>query len=176
MDRWYAQLTRRRFFQVAALAGGSAALAACGADRGASPVAPATPAATGRASPLPSPLPSVTSPNPTPDSAATVLVRDVLDFELRGPFEWNGGSVTMRLHEGRLDDEPVYFVRTDTSDEAFAEEVGLVLVPLLRLAVEQDGAVGRLFLFATTPPTASSRSSARVPDATTSRRSTRSTG
>lgn len=147
MDRWYAQLTRRRFFQLAAIAGGSAALAACGGNRGASPVAPATPGATGPASPVPRPLPSVTSPNPTPDSAATVLVRDVLDFELRGPFEWNGGSVTMRLHEGRLDDEPIYFVRTDTSDEAFAEEVGLVLVPLLRLALEEDGAVGRLFLF-----------------------------
>jgi hypothetical protein len=64
----------------------------------------------------------VTSPNPTPDGAATVLVKDVVEFELSGPYEWNGGSVTMRLHEGRLDGEPIYFVRTDASDEAFASE------------------------------------------------------
>ncbi len=151
MDRSYPQLTRRRFVQLVVLAGGSAALAACATNRGASPLASAPPAATGGAFPPPtlgaSPLATVTSPNPTADSAATVLVSDVLDFELRGPFEWNGGSVTMRLHEGRLDGDPIHFVRTDTSDEAFAREVGLVLVPLLRLALEKDGATGRLFLF-----------------------------
>jgi hypothetical protein len=89
----------------------------------------------------------VTSPNPTPDGAATVLAGDVVEFELRGPYAWNGGSVTMQLHEGRLDGEPIYFVRTDASDEAFAAEVGLVFVPVLRLALEKEGAVGRIVLF-----------------------------
>jgi hypothetical protein len=89
----------------------------------------------------------VTSPNPTPDSAATVLAKDVVEFELRGPYQWNGGSVTMRLHEGRLDGEPIYFVRTDASDEAFANEVGLVFVPVLRVALAKEGGAGRIFLF-----------------------------
>jgi hypothetical protein len=96
---------------------------------------------------VPSAAASVTSPNPTPDAAATVLVKDVVEFELRGPYEWNGGSVTMRLHEGRLDGEPIYYVRTDTSDQAFAEQEGLVHVQVLRLALEADGKVGRIFLF-----------------------------
>jgi len=132
-------LERRRFLQGAAFAGTAAALAACSPSGGGSTLAPP-------ASP-PSPAPSVTSPNPTPDSAATVLVKDVVEFELHGPYEWNGGSVTMRLHEGRLDGEPIYFVRTDASDEAFAKEVGLVFVPVLRLAIEKDGGAGRIFLF-----------------------------
>jgi hypothetical protein len=52
---------------------------------------------------------------------ALVIVGDVLDFELRGPFDWNGGSVTMRLHEALAKGEPAYFVRTDASDATFAE-------------------------------------------------------
>jgi hypothetical protein len=76
-----------------------------------------------------------------------VLVKDVVEFELRGPYIWNGGSVTMRLHEGRLDGEPIYFVRTDASDEAFAKDVGLVFVPVLGLAREKEGGAGRIFLF-----------------------------
>jgi hypothetical protein len=148
METWCPRVSRRRFLEVVALTGGSAALAACTGGTGTTTGAPTTADAS---SPEPtaatSPLPSVVSPNPTPDSAATVLVRDVLEFELRGPFEWNGGSVTMRLHEGRLDGEPIHFVRTDTSDEDFAEEVGLVHVPLLRPALDKEGAVGRIFLF-----------------------------
>lgn len=75
-----------------------------------------------------------------------------MEFELRGPYKWNGGSVTMKLHEGRLDGDPIYFVRTDASDEAFAEEVGLVWVPVLRLAIEKEGGAGRIFLFDDAPP------------------------
>jgi hypothetical protein len=133
-------LDRRRFLKVAAFGGTAAALAACSPGGAGPTLAPPSPGP-------PSPLPSVTSPNPTPDSAATVLVKDVVEFDLRGPFEWNGGSVTMRLHEGRLDGEPIYFVRTDTSDEAFASEEGLVFVPVLKLASQKQGGVGRIFLF-----------------------------
>jgi hypothetical protein len=145
MDPMAPELTRRRFLQLAALAGTSAALAACGPGGSGTPtLAPSRPSEPPTSPKSP---PSVTSPSPTPDSAATVLVKDVVEFELRGPYRWNGGSVTMRLHEGRLDGEPIYFVRTDASDEPFAQEIGLVWVPALRLALQQEGAVGRIFLF-----------------------------
>jgi len=138
-------LSRRRFLQATGLAGGAAVLAACtpsGSGGAPLPGGSATPGASAT-----TPAPSVTSPNPTANSAATVLVKDVVEFELRGPYKWNGGSVTMRLHEGRLDGEPIYYVRTDTSDQAFAKQEGLVHVPVLRLALDKGGAVGRLFLF-----------------------------
>ncbi len=135
-------LDRRRFLKGAAFASTAAALAACSPSGGGSTFTFAPPPSS-----PPSPGPSVTSPNPTPDSAATVLVRDVVDFELRGPYKWNGGSVTLRLHEGRLDGKPIYFVRTDSSDEAFAEAEGLVFVPILTLASQKEGGVGRIFLF-----------------------------
>src|SRR5918994_1743736 len=141
MDPMPLLLDRRRILKGAAFAGTAAALAAC-TPSGGRPTFTSAPA-----SAPPSPAASVTSPNPTPDSAASVLVRDVVEYELRGPYEWNGGSVTMRLHEGRLDGEPIYYVRTDTSDQAFAQSEGLVHVPVLRLALEGDGRVGRLFLF-----------------------------
>lgn len=89
----------------------------------------------------------VTSPNPTPDSAASVLVGDVLDFRLRGDFAWNGGWVRFRLHEGRLDGQPIWFIRTDTSDRTFAETEGLVFVPLLAAARSAAGSTGRLYRF-----------------------------
>jgi hypothetical protein len=125
--------TRRAVIRMLGLGLGGAILAAC------------TPA--GRGSPTLTPSRSVTSPTPTSDSAATKLVADVLDFELRGPFEWNGGSVTMRLHAAMVDGQPTYFVRTDTSDGAFAEAEGLVFVPLLSAAANLDGGTADLYLF-----------------------------
>jgi len=139
-------LNRRHFLQGAAFAGTAAVLAACnprGAGASFTFAPPDSPVAT---SPL-SPAPTVTSPNPTPNGAASVLVKDVVDYQLRGPYKWNGGSVTMRLHEGRLDGKPIYFVRTDASDAAFAREVRLVFVPILRLAAQKQGGAGRIFLF-----------------------------
>lgn len=138
-------ISRRRFLQATGLTGGAAVLAACGPSGGGGTTA--APSVAPPIVPSPSPVASVTSPSPTPDGAATVLVKDVVEFELRGPYTWNGGSVTMRLHEGRLDGEPIHYVRTDTSDEAFAEQEGLVFVPILRLALDKEDAVGRLFLF-----------------------------
>ena len=142
MDRLDVQLSRRRFVRQTLLVGGGLVVAAC------TPLG-VLPTPTARQSPTSGGTPSVTSPHPTPDSAATVLVRDVLDFELRGPFAWNGGSVTMRLHEGRIDGEPIYFVRTDASDPAFADQEGLVFVPLLGLAHSREGALGEIYLFET---------------------------
>jgi hypothetical protein len=37
----------------------------------------------------------------------------------------------MRLHAGRVEGNDVYFIRTDASDETFADEQGLVFVPKL---------------------------------------------
>jgi hypothetical protein len=135
--------TRRAVIRLLGLGVGSAILAACTpAGRGSpSALASRSPAASG----------SITSPSPTQDSAATTLVSDVLDFELRGPFEWNGGAVTMRLHDALVDSEHTYFVRTDASDAAFAEQEGLVFVPLLAAAGSLDGGTADLYLFAEGP-------------------------
>jgi hypothetical protein len=150
MDPLTVVLDRRRFLQGSLLGGTAVALAACGPSASGTVAPPPSPSAA--AVPSATPAPSVTSPSPTPDSAATVLVKDVVEFELRGPYTWNGGSVTMVLHEGRLDGAPIHFVRTDASDEAFAAEVGLVWVPVLRLALEREGGTGRIFLFADDAP------------------------
>jgi len=88
-------LTRRRFLHGSMIAGGAVVLAACTPSAGGgspTPAAVATPSSKAPATPVP----SVTSPSPTPDSAATVLVRDVVEYQLRGPYAWNGGSVTLR--------------------------------------------------------------------------------
>jgi hypothetical protein len=99
-------------------------------------------------SPSPASSRAVTSPRPTADGAATKLVGDVLDFDLRGPFEWNGGSVTMRLHEAFIDGARAYFVRTDASDEGFAASEQLVFVPLLGAALTTDEpSASDLYLF-----------------------------
>ncbi|MCA1570050.1 MAG: hypothetical protein LC798_06950 [Chloroflexi bacterium] len=129
--------SRRAFLRVFGMGAGGAILAACtpGGTRLLSPSA--SPSATG----------TVTSPVPTTNDQATVIVGDVLDFELRGPFEWNGGSVTMRLHEALANGEPAYFVRTDASDATFAEAERLVFVPLLAAAASVDGGIGDIYLF-----------------------------
>jgi hypothetical protein len=130
--------TRRAVIRLLGLGVGGAILAAC------TPAGRGSPSAIASRSPAAS---RITSPSPTSDSAATTLVSDVLDFELRGPFEWNGGSVTMRLHDALVDGEHAYFVRTDTSDAAFAEAEGLVFVPLLSAAGGLDGGTADLYLF-----------------------------
>jgi hypothetical protein len=130
---------RRAVIRLLGLGIGSAILAACTPDgRGGSPGAVAS------RSPTTS---RITSPSPTPDSAATKLVADVVDFRLRGPFEWNGGSVTMRLHGALVDGERAYFVRTDAADAAFAKQEGLVHVPLLAAAGSLDGGTADFYLF-----------------------------
>ncbi len=133
-DRYY---SRRAFLRVFGLGAGGAILAACtpGGSRLLSP------------SMAPSPTGTITSPVPTRNDQAAIIVGDVLDFELRGPFEWNGGSVTMRMHEAFANGEPAYFVRTDASDAAFAEAEQLVFVPLLSAAAAVEGGIGDIYLF-----------------------------
>ncbi|MGH3004439.1 MAG: DUF7482 domain-containing protein [Gaiellaceae bacterium] len=63
---------------------------------------------------------------------ARPIIGDVVDFSLESD-EWDGdfGFVTMRLHGGRVDGSDVYFIRTDVSDEGFADAERLVFVPKL---------------------------------------------
>ncbi len=76
-------------------------------------------------------------------------MKDVIDYQLSSD-EWAGmyGAVTFRLHEGRFNGEPVYYIRTDASDSTFAEEVGLVYVPLLN---QGRDIAAPLYVFSTSP-------------------------
>jgi hypothetical protein len=60
------------------------------------------------------------------------IVGDVVDFALESN-EWQGafGFVTLRLHRGVFEGNDVYYIRTDTSDDDFASQEGLVPAPLL---------------------------------------------
>ena len=90
--------------------------------------------------------------SPTPEQAqaqaqARVLVGDVLDFRLRNEdgWVWPGGWVVMKLHEAVFDGQSAYFVRTDASDESFAEQEKLVHVPKLGGALS-NGDHAQLYL------------------------------
>jgi hypothetical protein len=127
---------------LAAVSGGATFLAACGAGIGSAPT--------------PSPLPPTPTPEPpTPEPAAgageieeKVLVADVLDYALTSD-QWPGtfGFVTFRLHQGLHDGEPIYFIRTDASDPTFAQENGLVHVPLLNVAAGDPEMANSLYVF-----------------------------
>lgn len=122
-------LSRRQFLSLGALSSGGLILAACSGN---------TPAPTATA------VPPTTAPDPTaaPQAAVSanqgeVIVGDVLDHALTSD-QWAGsfGFVTFRLHEGLFEGEPIYFIRTDASESAFAEENQLVFVPLLNAGRE----------------------------------------
>lgn len=91
---------------------------------------------------------------PTPDAAPTpypegphVIVSDVLDYALTSAA-WPGafGWVSFRLHEAMHNGQPVYYVRTDASDQAFARENGLVWMPLL-IAGDDGDFENQLYVF-----------------------------
>lgn len=129
-----------------AAGGGALLLVACGGGAAPSTVAPATSA------------PAATAITPTVAAAAAqsgdvqVIVRDVLDYVLDSS-EWAGqyGSVTFRLHEARVNGQPIYYIRTDASDPGYAEQEGLVYVPLLNVA-NGSGIPNRLYVFADDRP------------------------
>ncbi|MGH2747256.1 MAG: DUF7482 domain-containing protein [Actinomycetota bacterium] len=81
------------------------------------------------------------------DAFGTPIVGDVLDFALTSD-EWAGafGFVTLRLHRGVCDGNDVFFIRTDTSDEGFAQEEGLVFAPKLG-GLTGPGLAGTAYLF-----------------------------
>ncbi|CAA9560837.1 MAG: hypothetical protein AVDCRST_MAG59-2572 [uncultured Thermomicrobiales bacterium] len=78
---------------------------------------------------------------------AEAIVGDVVDFTLAPEGRWPGpfSSVTLRLHPGVFDGGDVWFIRTDASDPGFAEQEGLVYVPLLRNALEAEGSFAALY-------------------------------
>jgi hypothetical protein len=132
-------INRRQFLRLSSLAGGAAVLTACGAGA----LTPTAPASTPRG--------SVANTEPAGGSASSgsggerVIIGDVLDYKLTSD-EWLGafGTVTFKLHEGRHNGEPVYFIRTDASEATFAEENKLVFVPLLNAGRE---VAASLYLF-----------------------------
>jgi hypothetical protein len=77
-----------------------------------------------------------------------LLIGDVIGFQLESDL-WAGafGSVTFRIHKAWYNGEDVYFIRTDASDAAYAEQHKLVHVPLLNAAMAAEGATSQLYTF-----------------------------
>lgn len=148
---------RRRFL---ALTGGGLAAVALGAacgddDDDVTPTAdnddaePEDDTPTATSEPDPTATPDEESGEEADDEpSGTIVVGDVLDYALASE-DWTGdfGFVTFQLHAGLVEGEQVYFIRTDASDQAFAEEAGLVFVPLMANALEADmGGYGHIYL------------------------------
>ena len=57
---------------------------------------------------------------------ARAIVGDVVEFTLDPEGRWPGpfSSVTLKLHPGWFDGGDAWFIRTDASDQAFAEAEG----------------------------------------------------
>ncbi len=125
-------LNRREFLQAGGLGLSAAVLAACSARL---PQATAAPTRAAR-------------PTEVPLTEPRAIIGDVLDFELSGDWPGKFGSVSLRLHEGRHNGQPVYFIRTDASDQDFAQANQLVYVPKLKIASRApDSASASLYLF-----------------------------
>lgn len=125
-------LSRRDFLRSALVGGAGLALSSCAAGRT-------------RSQPPITPTPDAT-PTPYPQGAQAI-VSDILDFQLTSDA-WPGdfGWVSLRLHEAVHDGQPVYYIRTDASDEAFARENGLVWMPLL-IAGKEAEFENKLYVF-----------------------------
>ena len=88
------------------------------------------------------------SPAASPGATkGTPIVGDVLDHALTSS-DWQGsfGWVRLRLHPAVVDGEEAWYVRTDASDEAYAEREGLVFVPKIA-GLAAAGVVGNAYLF-----------------------------
>lgn len=141
------RLARRQLFGLAA-GGAALALVACGDDD--DPPAPTSvpaantppPAATATETAAPA------AESPTTGAQGSVIIGDVLEHSLDAEG-WTGdfGFVTFRLHSAWVGGEPAYFIRCDASDEAFAEEEGLVHVPLMGNALDAGSGYSSIFLF-----------------------------
>jgi hypothetical protein len=85
------------------------------------------------------------------------VVGDVLDHALRSD-EWEGafGFVSLRLHSGLVDGDEVWFIRTDASEELFAESEGMVFAPKLA-QLRGEALSGELFLVDDRPAVLSSQ-------------------
>ncbi len=126
-------MSRRRFLLWSGTAGSALALAAC------APVAPAA-APTTAAEATAAPEAAAPAQAPAVDAGEVeVIVKDVLEYKL-DPDGWEGpyGQVQFRVHEGLVNGESVYYIRTDASDPQVAQDTGLVYVPLLNTAQSID--------------------------------------
>jgi hypothetical protein len=88
------------------------------------------------------------SPAASPQAAeATPIVGDVLDFALTSR-DWQGafGWVRLRLHSAIVDGGDAWYIRTDASDEGYADREGLVFVPRIA-GLAGTAAVGEAFVF-----------------------------
>lgn len=117
----------------AGLLASPALLAACGDDDDAGDDASAGPGPTTPA--------SVDEAN----EQAEAIVGDVVDFALTSD-EWAGdfGFVTLAVHEGVVDGSAVWFIHTDASEQAYAEQAQVVWVPKMA-TLTGDGLAGRAY-------------------------------
>lgn len=149
----YQSISRRQFLRLGTMSSGALLLAACGAsspEESVAEVAATAPAAT--LAPV-----ATSAASGAANGEAKVIVGDVVDFALSSD-QWPGsfGSVTFELHEGVFDGQSIYYIRTDASEPAFAEENGLVFVPLLNAGKDFAAPLylfedDRLPVFATSP-------------------------
>ena len=110
-------ISRREFVRIGTLSGGALAIAACSGGDEAAPES-----SSGK-----------TVKNNTPDDV--VMVSDVERYVLTtDEWEPDFGWVRFKMHEGRYNGEAVHYIRTDASNAEFAEQEGLVHVPLLNAA------------------------------------------
>lgn len=130
------QLSRRRFLYGSAVGGSALLLAACVVPPGQLAHAPADATDEAHDEATAEPHEEAThEAEPVAEGDVQVMVRDVLEYKL-DPDGWEGGfgSVMFRLHGAMYNGEMAYHIRTDASDPAVAEEIGLVYVPLLNTA------------------------------------------
>ena len=125
-------LSRRDFLRLSGLSLSAAVLTACGA------------AATQEPTPRPTTVPA---PTQAPLTEPRVLVGDVLDFGFEGDWPGAFGFVKFKLHAASYNGENVYFIRTDASDKAFADENKLVFVPLLIAGKNIPGVAAKYYYF-----------------------------
>ena len=78
--------------------------------------------------------------------AAKPLIGDIVDFKLSSS-DWEGpfGFVKFRMRHGRVDGKDVWYIRTDSSDQAFPQAEKLVFVPKLAVLATQ-GLAGTAYL------------------------------
>lgn len=148
-------LSRRHFLQLSAMGGGALLLAACAAPPSAAPVAEAPAAeAAPTAAPAEEAAPAEAAAPEVAAEDIQVMVKDVLEYALE-PEGWSGGfgSVTFMLHQAMYNGEAAYHIRTDASDPAVAEEIGLVFVPLLNAAAAlAEGETNTYYMFSNDHP------------------------
>ncbi len=153
------QLSRRQFLHFSAVGGSALLVAACVVPPGQTGQAPAD--ATADAAHEAEATADAAHEAEATHEAETVaegdvqvMVKDVLEYKL-DPDGWDGGfgAVTFMLHGAMYNGEMAYHIRTDASDPAVAEEIGLVYVPLLNAAAGlAEGETNTYYMFSNDHP------------------------